>query len=375
MKNKLRQRLAQLEHPSERDRNPWQVKEWNRVKDVIADAEQSGSIDLTKRKGRKAARKLLSSDRDIDVREARQYVKLLREKQRINNQTKEQSNDQIDLENLYDTYVKAMQGNASNEEIQQLNQSIKQPGVRDALRIKEQENSHREPFDLSLSQASQLQGIPMPPKQHNLQVTQFIPIEEKQQYIERLNQPLQAKQKTNKLTEQTIELPEVEVVGQIPKTLEDEHIYYSRGYNDNPNEIVVNFDQDQARYDAIERALASGDLSPYFVQPSYFKGMDDPDLLALVSKWANDAVRDRMAGRGPAVQIDDQRLRDMRLLSIMGSKGHPRVYEFETNPLTKEDIYELQRGYTATSILSSTLRNIQRALKEKIRKKKNGRKK
>jgi len=29
--------------------------------------------------------------------------------------------------------------------------------------------------------------------------------------------------------------------------------------------------------------------------------MDDPDLLDLVSKWANDAVRDRIAGRGPAV--------------------------------------------------------------------------
>ena len=378
MKNKLRQRLAQLEHPSEGDRNPWQIKEWNRVQDVIADAEQNGSVDLTKRKGRKAARKLLSSDRDIDVREARQYVKLLREKQRMNDQTKEQSNNQIDLESLYDTYVKTMQGTASDEEIQQLNENIKQPGVRDALRIKEQENNQRIPLDLSLSQAPELQGVAMPPEQHNLKLTQFMPIEEKQQYIEKLNKPLQAKQKTNKLAERTIELPEVEVVGQIPKTLEDQHIYYSRGYNDNPNEIVVNFDQDQARYDAIERALSSGDLSPYYLRVSQFNNLEDPVLLKYISKWAQDALRDRMAGKEPNIQISNSRLKGMAQLATMGVNDEyniKRLYGFEREPITEKDIIELQKSYTTNNILSSILRNTQNALKEKINKKKNGRKK
>ena len=78
MGRRTRQRLAELENPTEGSRNQWQVQKWQEIQNAVA----SRGIDVSKRKGRRQARKFIASNPDIGWFKANQYVKLLKEKEK-----------------------------------------------------------------------------------------------------------------------------------------------------------------------------------------------------------------------------------------------------------------------------------------------------
>lgn len=86
MGRRTRQRLAKLENPTEGDRNQWQVQRWQEIQNAVANR----GIDVSKRKGRREARKFIASNPDIGWFEANQYVKLLKEKEKQAQQFKSQ---------------------------------------------------------------------------------------------------------------------------------------------------------------------------------------------------------------------------------------------------------------------------------------------
>lgn len=349
MGRKTRELLARLESPP--TNNPWQIDEWNRVKQFIENERKRTDIDLSKRKGRRFAKRLLSSDTNITDSEANQYVKLLREKEKQNQQALDQRNQQAYYNDLYNRYQKGLYGELSDEDARQVQLELQDSNNREALR--ELINMRRN---------------------ENI-VEDVRPIEERSPYLLDANKRsyirwLNGLQSRNELEFQGVKGQNVDI------QVTDENIE-GRGLSKKQNLDIIpkankkSYDNaTQQRIANIEYAINSGDLSNFYDDPRYFKKRkdfeSDQDFYTWLPVLANQAVVHFGEINYPIPYRNNttmslQRLKDLRQVSPEDHKDLDPALSIKNTPIDEHDILWLQ---LAPEHRTQIINNLQRELKK-----------